>query len=402
MTALPFTVWHVSEHARLVGGIERNTVALARGLAEGGLRQIVLTASGEEVDPEFGRAFDYRVQLGGLQDLERLAADLPRPDVIVIQRPFGGLRIVDWKRFAPVIRVVHDHDLVCPRRHKYYPLSHRICTRPFGAACVMHGCLLGKDAAGRVRLLSLAERKRDVDDHLNADALVVASRFMRDELVANGLPPASIHILPPLPGDLAVTSPSTLAETTTVLFVGQLIRGKGPDLLIRALSRLARPWRLLIAGEGNLRPELEKLCATLKLEERVVFLGKLSHGEVLDLYRQAAVVAVPSRWPEPFGMVGLEAMAAARPVVGFSVGGIRDWLWHGVNGLGVPPASVSALAEQLDRLLADPRLAHDLGRNGRRLLEKHYRFEDYASAFIRLFNRMAGRSSGGEPKGGPS
>jgi glycosyltransferase involved in cell wall biosynthesis len=92
-----------------------------------------------------------------------------------------------------------------------------------------------------------------------------------------------------------------------------------------------------------------------------------------DYYARAAVTAVPSRWPEPFGMVGIEAMARGRPVVAFAVGGIPDWLEHGVTGLLAPEADTTALAQNLEHLLADPELAATLGANAATRVRERYR-----------------------------
>jgi glycosyltransferase involved in cell wall biosynthesis len=81
------------------------------------------------------------------------------------------------------------------------------------------------------------------------------------------------------------------------------------------------------------------------------------------LLRRASVVAIPSRWPEPFGLVGLEAAAAGVPVVAFDVGGISSWLSDGVNGLLVAPGGgASAFGASLARVLSDDSLRERLAR----------------------------------------
>jgi glycosyltransferase involved in cell wall biosynthesis len=84
------------------------------------------------------------------------------------------------------------------------------------------------------------------------------------------------------------------------------------------------------------------------------------------------VTVVPSRWPEPFGMVGIEAMARGRPVVGFSVGGIPDWLEHEVTGLLAPEADTKAMAQHLSQLLAEPDLTAMLGAQAATRVRERY------------------------------
>ena len=91
----------------------------------------------------------------------------------------------------------------------------------------------------------------------------------------------------------------------------------------------------------------------------------------------AKLVVVPSRWPEPFGMIGLEAMHYGRPVVAFRVGGIPDWLEHGVTGLLAPEQDTRALAQAIDQLLADPQLCAKFGAAAQSCVREKFSFDRY-------------------------
>jgi glycosyltransferase involved in cell wall biosynthesis len=86
---------------------------------------------------------------------------------------------------------------------------------------------------------------------------------------------------------------------------------------------------------------------------------------VETLYRRARVVAFPSVWDEPFGLVGLEAAAHEKAVVAFAVGGVVDWLRHGETGIAVPNRDAAAFARALDELLGDAERAAALGRRAK-------------------------------------
>jgi glycosyltransferase involved in cell wall biosynthesis len=94
----------------------------------------------------------------------------------------------------------------------------------------------------------------------------------------------------------------------------------------------------------------------------VTFAGWVPHHALESYYARAAVCVVPSRWPEPFGMVGVEAMARGRPVVAFAVGGIPDWLDDGVTGILAPEADTAALGAAIATLLGDRGTGCRLGR----------------------------------------
>jgi len=202
---------------------------------------------------------------------------------------------------------------------------------------------------------------------------------MREELLQNGFPYEKVHILPPVIR-MRPVHVSPPPKDPRVAYVGQLIRGKGVDLLLRALRRLTCDFTAVIVGSGNAEPGLRGLCRELGLDGKVDFRGWVPNHALGSVYASARVVAVPSRWPEPFGMIGLEAMHHGRPIVAFGVGGIPDWLEHDVNGLMAPEQDVAALAAVMEAVLTDTHLALRLGEAGRERACGRYNFDRYVSA----------------------
>jgi glycosyltransferase involved in cell wall biosynthesis len=142
------------------------------------------------------------------------------------------------------------------------------------------------------------------------------------------------------------------------LYVGRLVDVKGVDLLIRAVPGAARklPFSLAltVAGDGPDRKSLAELAR--KLDVNAEFIGWLDGPEKLKAMQQADLLVVPSRWPEPFGLVGIEAGCLGLPAVGFAVGGIQDWLIPGVSGELAPgdPPTRTGLADAIVRALSSP------------------------------------------------
>ena len=299
-----------------------------------------------------------------------------------------------WPALPPAgacrrVRMVHDHDLCCPRSHKYFAWPDRTCRYPAGWRCWLDLAFLRRSTGGPLPIgfADVPAHAREMRRNRDLDALLVASRFMRDELRMNGFPEDRIHVVPPavhVPDEPPPPPPSG----RLVLFVGQLIRGKGVDLLLQALARVREPWDLVLAGDGNARDRLQRLSSRLGLSDRVRFPGFLASGDLPAWYRQARIVAVPSRWPEPFGMVGLEAMHRGRPVAAFSVGGIPDWCLDGETGLLAPDRDVDGLADRIGQLLRDDGLAARLGARARRVARERFPFEGYVA---RLESVLAGR-----------
>lgn len=274
------------------------------------------------------------------------------------------------------VRMVHDHDLCCPRRHKYLMVNGRVCSYRAGWRCWLDGAFLERQRGGGLGLVSIGERIGELRRNHRLDALLVGSQFMQEELLQNGFPPEKISILPPVVQN-TLQRQSPVPEAPRVLYVGQLVRGKGVDLLLRALRRVSCDFSATIVGTGNAQDRLQALCRRLGLADRVQFAGWVDHQALREFYHRAKVVAVPSRWPEPFGMVGLEAMGYGRPVVGFRVGGIPDWLEHGTTGLLAPEQDTASLAGALERVLTDTAFARALGENACARVGERYSFGRY-------------------------
>jgi phosphatidylinositol alpha-1,6-mannosyltransferase len=176
------------------------------------------------------------------------------------------------------------------------------------------------------------------------------------------------------------------------LVVGRMAateRYKGHDQLLQALQRLpalpprrqadgnvrprlqadgsVRP-RLVIAGDGDDRPRLEALAASLGIADRVLFTGFVSEATLAQLYARAAIFVMPSRG-EGFGLVYLEAMRAALPCVAARASAAAEIIADGETGLLVDPLDPDAIAGALGRLLASPDLARAMGESGRQRLE---------------------------------
>ncbi|MGD9299439.1 MAG: glycosyltransferase family 4 protein, partial [Thiohalocapsa sp.] len=361
-------VLHVHERAGFYGGVEQILHDIASGLGARGIPQALLHMDCSP-RPDYLTAFAD----SGTDDalIERF-----QPDVLLLHKIQDAARVARLADHAPTVRMVHDHDLVCLRRHKYFPIGGRVCHRPAGIDCYTHLCAVQR-GHGRlpVALKTVGTIRTAIAAHAHVRRFIVGSRWMRDELQINGLPPARIRIVPPVPQALGRCEPQPPSRDPEVLYVGQVIRGKGVDLLLRALAKVPGHWHATIVGTGNHLAACRSLAIKLDIAHRVTFTGWVDHAALDNYYARAAVTAVPSRWPEPFGMVGIEAMARGRPVVAFAVGGIPDWLEHGVTGLLAREADTTALAENLARLLADPELAALLGAKAAASAHQRYRPE---------------------------
>lgn len=267
-----------------------------------------------------------------------LPEDFSRFDEVIVHK-CGDVATLEKFPAGKTTYYVHDHDPICPRSYAYTPLKHN-CSRPGGLwPCVFCApvCRNWKTALDRVLMQS--RRKKAM---ARFRRIVVISQFMKSRLVVNGIPADHIVVSPPTIKLPAITSQPP--EQVDLLFVGQLIRGKGVQLLLQAMAKMKRPRTLDIVGAGNMEGELKALAQSLGLCDRVRFRGFQRNPQ--DWIAAAKCVVVPSFWQEPFGLVAAEAVALGKPVVVFAIGGLPEA--GGGKAILIPPGDVDALAKALD------------------------------------------------------
>ena len=210
---------------------------------------------------------------------------------------------------------------------------------------------------------------------------------MRENLLRNGFSHEKIHLIGPVIEPGPETAPvRENGNELKILFLGQLIRGKGCDLLLDALSQLKINWRAKIAGEGSDRPMLENLVRKMNLGSRIEFTSWLT--DPAAALRECDVLAFPSRWQEPFGLSGAEAAACGKPVVAFDVGGVREWLQDKVTGFIVPEKDTAEMMRKFELLHRDPALRIRMGNEGRKLIEKRFSPQNFLEQFGHLTGKV--------------
>jgi glycosyltransferase involved in cell wall biosynthesis len=380
----------------MVGGIETYLRALLPTLLARG-HEVALLHEHAQADGDAGILLDQRVPawLAGGPDWLRLAVAW-RPDVVYLQRlDDPGLEEALLGHF-PVVLFAHGYYGTCVSGRKAHGFPRaQPCGRTFGPACLAlyfpcrcgglnPATLIGQYREQR-RRSALLPRYR---------AVVVASRHMEAEYRRHGVAGKRLvllHLFPP-GQEPDPKPPVSRPMGGHVLMVGRLTDLKGGNLLVAAVHQaqgiLGRPLHLTVAGDGPQRVALETMARRAGL--RAEFTGWIGASRRVELMRAADILAVPSIWPEPFGLVGIEAGCVGLPAVAYAVGGIPDWLSPGESGELAPgdPPSVRGLAEALVRALADPaHLAHL--RHGAWQMARRYTPERHLAALEAVFHDAA-------------
>lgn len=320
-------VLHLTDRLSDRGGAHRHLLGVLDALREDG-HEVFLAAGAAERGAGFGGPVHI---VAGLESrtrapvaLEGLAVELA-PDLIHVHTVVNPA-VLEWAAGRPAIVTVQDHRYFCPSRGKWTRAG-RPCGEPMApatcAACFEDKGYFRETYALTAERLAALRRLR----------IVVLSAYMKRELVAAGVPPGQVAVVPPFVHGL---DPRAEADgPPCVLFVGRLTVAKGVRDAVEAwrLSGLDLP--LVVAGTGPLRAELEEAGIPVR--------GWLGRERLSACYRRARALLLTSRWQEPFGIAGLEALSMGVPVVAWGSGGVSEWHPGPLAAWGDVPALARAL-----------------------------------------------------------
>ncbi len=392
-------ILHLNEHGFVAGGAEQYLLGAILRLEASGTQNLLVHAQPlPEGTPDLlvrrrlvaGLAREAAPPRGIPADLAAVL-DQERPDVVYFHECVhpGVLRALAAR--VPVVKFVHGVRPTCPSGLRFWRDEGHLCDRHLGLACqgqaYRHRCMPRNPTIG----LPLIARARELAGAIAAaHRTIVPSGYLRDLLVEHGVPPSRIEVLPyfvePPPPELGGVPPP---GRMLLACAARLTQEKGAFVVVEALRQLPPGACLVVIGDGPEAGEIRANVAALGLEGRVALPGWLPQREVLRAFASADVVLFPSQCAESFGIVGIEAMSVARPVVAFDVGGQREWLEDGVTGLVVRPATAEALAQGIRALLADPLRCRRMGEAGRERVQRLYRPEAHIERLLQVFARAA-------------
>jgi len=304
---------------------------------------------------------------------------------------------------APAVFFAHDYYGTCISGQKTFnrPVV-TPCNRTFGWQCLAQYYPRRCGGLSPITMVQHFRRQRDRLGLLERyQAIVTHSAHMQQEYVKHGFTPTRVYNAScgsALNGSAqSCASPARAADQAwRLLFVGRMDRLKGGSELLHALPAVARqlrrPLHLTFAGDGPQRTAWESLASDVGRREpgiQVAFRGWVGQETIEDLYAHSDLLVLPSLWPEPLALVGLEAGRHRVPAVAYDVGGISDWLESGVNGVLAPgdPPTVEGLADAIVAVLRDPRthatLCHGAGRRS-----DEFSFDQHLRLLLQVFDEV--------------
>jgi glycosyltransferase involved in cell wall biosynthesis len=291
------------------------------------------------------------------------------PDIVQVQNLYpllspsilGPIR----KRGIPIVMRCPNYRLFCPNGRNF--TKGHVCERctSWGRElwCVLNNCegSFFKSMGYSLRNAWARLTRRIID---GVDIFIVQTHFQKTKFVKNGLSPKSIEILPGMVPSIDSGDSTKIGDS--VVYIGRISEEKGIGALLRAAEITPRiPYS--IAGVCTTASQYKESAAN-----NVRWLGFLKGEALLDLYRSARFVVIPSIWYEGFPNVITRAMTMRKPVISSMIGGIPEIIDNGITGLLCEPNNAKDLAEKIQYLWNRPQLCKQMGQAGREKALRDY------------------------------
>ncbi len=365
------------------GGVERHQQLLCQGLAAQGLDVVYLVAGAGLKSSEvlvdgyrliqtasFGTAFS--MALSPAQVFKALALHKEKPfDVLHLHFPNPLAHLASLLFPANVKRVITWHsDIVRQKRllALYLPFLQQVTRRADALV-----------AATQAHYTSSKQIPADIPQH-------------KRHVIPFGLDFASLALTPHTTA-LCAELKAQAKQQPIIFALGRHVYYKGFDVLIEAMQHIDA--QLILGGDGPLRQNLQNQATQLGISNKVKFTGSIPEADLAAYFHACEVFCLPSvEQSEAFGLVQLEAMACAKPVICTQLNnGVNVLNVHGETGFAVPVRDSKALAQRINQLLNDPALRQKLGEQAQNRALTVYSLPAMTASHIRLYQELMHQTS---------
>lgn len=306
-----------------------------------------------------------------------------QPDVVHLRIFLGQLSpvILPLLKKIPCLYQLVMYRPICPVGTKILP-NGSFCKHTAGLPCLQEKCLTAQSWAMLMLQKQLWQYWRGA-----IDKMVALSYAMKNKLEAEGISPVEVvyngvkyrEMRPPL------------SDRPVVAFAGRLATTKGVATLIEAFAialQTVPTAQLIIAGQGEEEAKLRHLAAKLGIAEDITWLGHITPDRLEREFDCAWVQVAPSLWAEPFGNVATEAMMRGTALIASSIGAFPEIAVDGKTGFLVPPGDIAALSKRLAQLLANQKLAEQMGQAGRDRASANFSEDKRNDRFLEIYRQL--------------
>ena len=295
---------------------------------------------------------------------------------------------------CPAVFTMHNHSAYCPSGTKYLAATGASCDRPMSPL----GCAWGHfvDGCGSRRPHQVLQGLKNSYNDLailqkHKIPVIAVSKFVQDQLIRHGISAERVTTLHHGTSEPKIShQPLTreIHQAQRILYVGRIVPYKGLDWLLKSLANVDSHIHLDIAGEGWDRPQIERLAGKLGVAQRIVWHGWCDSPKLESLYQQCFAVIVPSVWPEPAGLVTLEAYVRYRPVIASNLGGIPDYVCPNKTGILVEANHINQLAAAITELASNFSKIRDMGQQGHDWFLSNFTMNHHVAQLQKIYNKV--------------
>ena len=310
-----------------------------------------------------------------------------KPDIVHInnfQRQLSA-SIIDAvkEKNIPLIMTAHDLNPICPASIMLY--NGEVCedciTKGY-TSCIKKKCIKNsmlKSVLGYIE-------KKYYDLHkifCKVDCIISPSEFNKNQLLKGKLKCNDITVIHNFVNETEKTD-YTLGDCA--FYFGRLSREKGILNLVEAINNIPGA-RLIIAGDGPERENIQAYIKEHKLENRITLLGYLNQNDIRENIRKCRFVTVPSIWYENCPYSILETMEIGKPIIGSKIGGIPELIQDGINGFTYEHNDVTKLTNILMKLFGNDETVKQFSKNSKQIFIQKYSAEAYYNKLMTVYNK---------------
>jgi len=370
-----------------LGGMEKHVQALSRELAKRG-HQVIVCTTGLPDLPKYEEEKGVKIERlqGFFQRIPFMYRD-PRKrfhpptedwslvkqlrQIVQRQRP-DIIHAHGWILYSalplrrdfsiPLLATLHDYGFLCPKR-SLLTTQNTLCNEPFTSHCIV----CGNQQYGFMKSLAAYYGVRINKSRLKSmDKFIAVSEFVKEVHVKHlGLSDKDVVTIPVFFSPEPEREKEIELPEDFILFVGVLIPDKGVNVLIEAFRKLDTQTKLILIGGKH--PDYR-----YNSTRNIVVIENAPHHMVMHAMSRCRFAVFPSKWPEPFGTVAIEAMSQGKAVIACNMGGLKDIVVDKEIGILVPPNNSAELAQSISYLLERPEVASEMGNKGHDRFRKNY------------------------------
>lgn len=284
----------------------------------------------------------------------------------------------------PIVYTAHDMNAICPASAMLY--DGKICEECIQKgynSCIKKSCIKGsklKSALGVLEKKYYDKRKI----FKKIDCIISPSQFIENQFKKGKLKYSKIKILHNFVNKTNVNNEHI---GDYAFYFGRLSIEKGIINVINAISQISNG-KLLIAGDGPEKENIEKFIKENNLEKRIVLLGYLEQEQIRKYIFKSRFVVVPSIWYENCPYSILETMEIGKPIIGSRIGGIPELIENNVNGYLYEYDDIKALKDNMKKLFDDEKLVKKFSIESKKIFEKKYNSTEYYNKLIEIYEQL--------------